>query len=134
MARIFGSLSDVITLVLFMYYNRKRVEEHVVWKILTQILLALKECHSRSKNGRVVLHRDLKPANIFLDSKMNVKLGDFGLARVLSTEATFANTYVGTPYYMSPVSNTLTTYGPQVTPYYMTSVRNVLLLVLVACQ
>ena len=33
---------------------------------------------------------------------MNAKLGDFGLARELSQEAKFAQTNVGTPYYMSP--------------------------------
>ena len=50
------------------------------------------------------MHRDLKPANIFLDGKNNCKLGDFGLARVLHHETSFAKSFVGTPYYMSPVS------------------------------
>jgi NIMA (never in mitosis gene a)-related kinase len=63
---------------------------------------ALKECHDRNKLGKAVLHRDLKPANVFLDANNNVKLGDFGLARVLSHETSFAKTFVGTPYYMSP--------------------------------
>ena len=44
----------------------------------------------------------MKPGNIFLDSNSNVKLGDFGLARVMSHESQFAFTHVGTPYYMSP--------------------------------
>jgi len=48
------------------------------------------------------LHRDLKPGNIFLDSNSDVKLGDFGLARVMNNESQFAFTHVGTPYYMSP--------------------------------
>ena len=33
-----------------------------------------------------------------------MKLGDFGLARILNKDANFAQTVVGTPYYMSPVS------------------------------
>ncbi len=48
------------------------------------------------------MHRDLKPGNIFLDLNSDVKLGDFGLARVLNNESQFAFTHVGTPYYMSP--------------------------------
>lgn len=77
------------------------LDEEFIWKILVQLLLALHECHQR-KNGRAVLHRDMKPANVFLDTDKNVKLGDFGLARVLHHETSFANTFVGTPYYMSP--------------------------------
>ena len=71
---------------------------------MAQLMLALKECHRRSDGRATVLHRDLKPANIFLDIKQNVKLGDFGLARILNHDTSFAKTFVGTPYYMSPVS------------------------------
>jgi NIMA (never in mitosis gene a)-related kinase 2 len=40
---------------------------------------------------------------VFLDENNTIKLGDFGLSRTLSTqEVAFAQTYVGTPYYMSP--------------------------------
>jgi len=93
-----GDLASIIS------RNRKEgafVSEDFVWKVLVQTTLALKECHRR-KNGKAVLHRDLKPANVFLDADQNVKLGDFGLARVLNHETSFAQTYVGTPYYMSP--------------------------------
>lgn len=69
-----------------------------------QLVEALQECHRR-KDGAHVLHRDLKPANVFLDGNDNVKLGDFGLARVLQHDTSFAKTFVGTPYYMSPVSS-----------------------------
>ncbi|XP_073195048.1 serine/threonine-protein kinase Nek2 isoform X2 [Lepidochelys kempii] len=81
---------------------RHYLEEDFVLRMLTQLTLALKECHRRSDGGHTVLHRDLKPANIFLDSKHNVKLGDFGLARILHHDTSFAKTFVGTPYYMSP--------------------------------
>ncbi|NXJ11959.1 NEK2 kinase, partial [Odontophorus gujanensis] len=81
--------------------DRHYLEESFVLRVLTQLTLALKECHRRSDGG-VTVHRDLKPANVFLDGKQNVKLGDFGLARILHHDTSFAKTFVGTPYYMSP--------------------------------
>ena len=46
-----------------------------------------------------IVHRDIKSRNVFL--KMNqIKLGDMGVSRVLAE--TFANTFLGTPFYMSP--------------------------------
>jgi serine/threonine protein kinase len=80
--------------------EKELIPEEAVWKIFMQVILALHEIHRR-KEGKI-LHRDLKPANIFLDSLNNVKLGDFGLARMLSMESQYAYTSVGTPYYMSP--------------------------------
>ncbi len=63
----------------------------------TQICLALKHCHDRK-----ILHRDLKSQNVFLTKRDFIKLGDFGIARVLSNTGSFAKTVVGTPYYLSP--------------------------------
>eukprot|EP01132_Coremiostelium_polycephalum_P009154 gene9154-11220_t len=75
------------------------MDEEVIWRTLIQILSALQEIHNR-KDG-VILHRDIKPGNLFLDESKNVKLGDFGLAKILN-ESLYAHTFVGTPYYMSP--------------------------------
>ena len=72
----------------------------MIWSILSQVLLALQACHNRSEGK--ILHRDLKPGNIFLDIDNNVKLGDFGLSKVMDDESVYAYTHVGTPYYMSP--------------------------------
>ena len=44
----------------------------------------------------------MKPGNIFLDADYNVKLGDFGLSKMMGDESVYAYTHVGTPYYMSP--------------------------------
>jgi NIMA (never in mitosis gene a)-related kinase len=44
-----------------------------------------------------VLHRDLKARNIFLKSN-KVKIGDFGISRVLAGTMEFAHTFTGTPY------------------------------------
>ena len=79
---------------------KEYIKEEIIWKIFVQLLLALYECHNH-KEGKI-LHRDIKPSNVFLDSESNVKLGDFGLSRMLSNESIFAYSHVGTPYYMSP--------------------------------
>ncbi|XP_021121209.1 serine/threonine-protein kinase Nek2 isoform X2 [Heterocephalus glaber] len=94
-----GDLASVITKGT---RERQYLDEEFVLRVMTQLTLALKECHRRSDSGHTVLHRDLKPANVFLDGKQNVKLGDFGLARILNHDTSFAKTFVGTPYYMSP--------------------------------
>ena len=44
------------------------IAEDFIWRIFTQVVLALYECHRR-KNKQIILHRDLKPSNIFLDEK-----------------------------------------------------------------
>jgi NIMA (never in mitosis gene a)-related kinase len=76
------------------------LSEDVVWRIFSQIVSALDACHTREKG--MIIHRDIKPGNIFLDSRLNVKLGDFGLSRVMGEHSVYATTHVGTPYYMSP--------------------------------
>ena len=53
-------------------------------------------------HDRKILHRDLKAANIFITGENKIKLGDFGIARVLSSTLSQAETLVGTPYYLSP--------------------------------
>ncbi|KND01006.1 NEK protein kinase [Spizellomyces punctatus DAOM BR117] len=97
-----GDLAEVIR----RYKKRgKRFAEQTIWKYLAQLLLALHECHcpGSGKSGvrPTVLHRDLKPDNVFLDGRDDVKLGDFGLSRLMDGSE-FARTYVGTPFYMSP--------------------------------
>lgn len=76
------------------------IHEEMIWKIFIQILNALHACHNRA-SGKI-LHRDIKPGNILLDSGFNAKLADFGLSRIMGENSVYAETKVGTPYYMSP--------------------------------
>ena len=74
----------------------KPLDESLIWKIFIKITIGLADIH-RLK----ILHRDLKTLNIFLKQNLDIKIGDLGVAKVLSKN-NFAKTVIGTPYYLSP--------------------------------
>jgi NIMA (never in mitosis gene a)-related kinase len=53
-------------------------------------------------HDRKILHRDIKCQNVFLTKSNIIKMGDFGIARVLKHTVEVAKSMVGTPYYLSP--------------------------------
>ncbi|XP_063578261.1 serine/threonine-protein kinase Nek11 isoform X9 [Pongo abelii] len=61
-----------------------------------QLLLGVDYMHERR-----ILHRDLKSKNIFLKNNL-LKIGDFGVSRLLMGSCDLATTLTGTPHYMSP--------------------------------
>ena len=70
--------------------------------IVPQICEALHYAHTKG-----IVHRDIKPENILLDKDGNVKIADFGLAKLLDRPAnvytlTRAGQTMGTPHYMAP--------------------------------
>merc|ERR1719343_1058275 len=77
--------------------SRQPIPEEQILRWFVQGMSAIKYIHSKH-----VLHRDLKSSNFFLSKSGNVKLGDFGIAKVLSCTAARARTQIGTPYYLSP--------------------------------
>ncbi|XP_017301429.1 mitogen-activated protein kinase 1, partial [Diaphorina citri] len=73
--------------------------DHICY-FLYQILRGLKYIHSAN-----VLHRDLKPSNLLLNTTCDLKICDFGLARVADPEhdhTGFLTEYVATRWYRAP--------------------------------
>lgn len=74
----------------------RRLKEKQLLDLFIHVCLALHFVHKRE-----ILHRDLKTQNIFIKDGQ-LKLGDFGISKVLGGPVSFAQTVIGTPYYMSP--------------------------------
>ena len=76
----------------------RRFHWREVIEINKQVCKALKHAHDRG-----VIHRDLKPANLILANDGNVKLADFGIAKLYGmTGMTVAGGTIGTASYMAP--------------------------------
>jgi len=72
-------------------------EQRAVW-ILNQLLEAVGFAHKKG-----IIHRDIKPSNILITNDDNVKILDFGIAKILQDKGlTKTGTKMGTVYYMSP--------------------------------
>ncbi|XP_022250142.1 serine/threonine-protein kinase Nek8-like [Limulus polyphemus] len=89
--------ADGGTLQQYLSNLKTTLEENEILDLFKQIVSAI--CHMHEHN---ILHRDLKTANIFLTKDGLVKVGDFGISKMLTTRQGGANTVLGTPYYISP--------------------------------
>lgn len=91
-----GSLDGILKI----YRSKKvvpEIHEVVLAKIAIQILCGLSYLHMNNQ-----FHRDIKPANILLNTKGEVKVTDFGIAKELEYAEQMSKTFVGTFTYMSP--------------------------------
>lgn len=78
----------------------KSGEPFPVERIITTICEVLEGLAYTHELG--IVHRDIKPANIFITNKEQVKIADFGIARLENSELTQVGSVLGTPSYMSP--------------------------------
>jgi tRNA A-37 threonylcarbamoyl transferase component Bud32 len=79
-----------------------RLSPRQALQIIPQICAALQFAHDEG-----VVHRDIKPENVLLDQKGQIKIADFGLAKIMGTERsnftlTESNHVMGTAHYMAP--------------------------------
>jgi len=90
--------------------KKQLVSAEKVLRWLAQLTHALLYCHKTIK----ILHRDLKPSNVFLTGSVgqeDVRLGDFGVATILSSTQSLCGTVIGTQVYMSPEILRMQKYG-----------------------
>ena len=82
-----------------------RLEWQECLRILRDVARALSYLHKATPHKPQIFHRDVKPSNILLDSVLNAKLSDLGVAKArigyIDTLAT--NTTVGSPGYIDPL-------------------------------
>ncbi|MBF0537560.1 MAG: CHASE2 domain-containing protein [Nitrospirae bacterium] len=80
-------------------YCQKEMKLHPrdVIRIITTVADALDYAHSRG-----VVHRDIKPANIMMLTNKEIRVTDFGVARIIESSKTQTGMVMGTPSYMSP--------------------------------
>uniref|UniRef100_UPI00358F99BD serine/threonine-protein kinase Nek9 isoform X1 n=2 Tax=Myxine glutinosa TaxID=7769 RepID=UPI00358F99BD len=87
-----GTLHDKIASMHKQHFE----EEKVIWYFY-QLASAVKYIHSFD-----IIHRDIKTLNIFLTKSDLLKLGDFGISKLIETRENAFHSFVGTPHYMSP--------------------------------
>jgi len=75
------------------------IEENILYKIIKQICIGIKKIHKKN-----IIHRDIKPENIFMNEKMDIKIGDFGISKYFVSIKEYKTTEnkAGTIEYSAP--------------------------------
>ena len=87
---------DLYSLLHSVRKKKVYVNEDIIWDIAYQSLQALNYLHSKH-----IIHRDIKLLNIFLTKEKIIKIGDFGMSKLLENKE-MKMSRVGTPLYLAP--------------------------------
>ena len=80
------------------YKNKNElIDEKIIKDIIIQICKGLKVIHDNN-----MIHRDLTPDNIFIDQNNKIKIGDFGVSKILTNTKNYAKTQIGKFNYLAP--------------------------------
>lgn len=79
------------------YKLHQYIPEKTIMNWFLQLCSGLHYLHSKK-----IIHRDIKSQNVFMMKNGCVKLGDFGISKILKNTNDFARTSLGTPYFLSP--------------------------------
>ena len=98
---------DAVAYIVMELVNGKTLAQHLqqevgyesreVSEIIRQLLDGLGHAHAAG-----VIHRDVKPSNILINNDGRIKISDFGIARIESSQLTQVGDVLGTPHYMAP--------------------------------
>ena len=93
----FAEGGDLATLIANTKRRSETLHEEKIWQLWLPIMQVA--CYLHEKG---IIHRDIKALNVFLKANKEVKVGDFGVGRVMSENTLMVDTMYGTPLYLSP--------------------------------
>ena len=79
--------------------NNILIEENILKNVISQMCTGITEIHNKN-----IIHRDLKPENIFMNKNMDIKIGDFGIAKEFNSYKSkeITKNKAGTDFYIAP--------------------------------
>jgi serine/threonine protein kinase len=84
---------------IYYYLKQKTIvfREDIIKSLVSEIIVGIEILHNYG-----IIYRELKPENILVTNEGHIKLGDYGLSRMITKEQNQLTTFIGTLSYMPP--------------------------------